>query len=140
MKNPTDMLQVRPVVTSVTKPSTGRPRKAVLPDVPQFDGMSDNERAWFDWFRQSMNETHADLTDIDRMLVMFAGLELINYMRVMQSQLETGQVISMARQHPGVQFRALLDLLSVTRKQRGKESKVDPQIQKALDAFLSLSD
>jgi hypothetical protein len=58
-----------------------------------------------------------------------------------QNELSTGELITMARQHSGVQMRALLDMLSVTRKARtaGKKEE-DPQLVEARKALLGLSE
>ena len=59
----------------------------------------------------------------------------------MANELTTGETITMARQHPGVQMRAYMDMLSVTRKVRIAESKKsdEPKGSARLTDLLSLS-
>jgi aryl carrier-like protein len=103
----------------------GRPRKRKMPPLPQeiLDGMSELEQEHYTYFIESYQAQYPDLTDADQIALVQAGLEYINTLRVQAKQLKTGEVISMARQHPGVQLRAWLDLLSVTRKQRKPNDK-----------------
>lgn len=88
--------------------------------------MNELEQQWYDYFISSHRLEYPDLTDTDNILLMLAGLEFVKYLRVAQDEMKTGTVISMARQHPGVQMRALLDQLSVTRKARNAGKKDDP--------------
>lgn len=95
----------------------GRPPKLQMPDLPSMP-MEPHEQEMFDYWMAAFKEEHPDLTPTDHLLLHLAGLEYIKYLRVIAEELETGKVISMARQHPGVNMRALLDQLSVTRKAR----------------------
>jgi hypothetical protein len=74
----------------------------------------------------------------DYLILHLAGLEYIKYLRVVAEELETGKVISMARQHPGVNMRALLDQLSVTRKARTSrgQKEEDSDAQEIRDFFM----
>lgn len=118
----------------------GRPRKSTLPALPTFE-MNALETEWFTYFLQAYREEYPDLTKSDQILLVLAGVEYIKYLRIIQNELKTGELITMARQHSGVQMRALLDMLSVTRKARqsGKREE-DPQLAKAREALLTLSE
>lgn len=102
--------------------------------------LTEPEQALFDFFLEAHRQQYPDLTPTDNLLLWLAGIEFIKYLRVVAEELETGKVISMARQHPGVQMRALLDQLSVTRKARtaGKQAE-NPEEKELRDFFLGLS-
>lgn len=85
--------------------------------------MSDAERRVFDDFITEYMREYPDLTQTDYRLLHLAAIEYIKYIRIAAQELESGQVISMARQHPGTAMRALLDQLSTTRKQRTRGAK-----------------
>lgn len=108
--------------------TTGRPKKLTLP--PEFqqllDSMSPIEREHYELFRDAHYQIYPDLNIIDKLVVRLMAIEYIKTLRMMAEELESGQLITMSRQHPGVQMRAYADMLSVTRKQRGKAEKEDP--------------
>ena len=103
--------------------------------------MTDVEQDLFDYFMASYKEQYPDMVPTDHLLLHLAALEYIKYLRVVAEELKTGRVISMARQHPGVNMRALLDQLSVTRKARTMRNKPDedPDSKDLRDFFMSLS-
>ena len=117
-----EILRVRPLNTPSKEEEVkrGRKQKRKVPSLPQeiLDGMTELEQEWFHFFVDGLKDENPDLTDTDQILVLFAGIEMINMLRLDQKQLSSGELISMARQHPGVQFRSLIDLLSVSRKAR----------------------
>jgi hypothetical protein len=117
----------------------GRPPKLVMPDMPLLP-MTEPEQALFDYFLEAYKQQYPDLTPTDLLMLWLAGIEFIKYIRVVAEELETGKVISMARQHPGVQMRALLDQLSVTRKARtaGKQQE-DPEAAELREFFMGMS-
>lgn len=98
------------------------------------------EQELFDFFMDAYREQYPDLTPTDNLMLYLAGIEWIKYLRVAREELETGKVITMSRQHPGVQMRALLDQLSVTRRARQARGKPeeDPEAQELRDFFLGL--
>lgn len=120
-------------------PKRGRRPKPVMPNVPQecLDGFQPLERQWFDYFIEQTCYEYPDLTPLDKVFLTLAGLELINLLRTMAEQLKSGQIISMARQHPAVQFRAWIDMLSISRKQRkpAGDAKDKELADKWLSAF-----
>lgn len=98
-------------------PGAGRRHKlAPMPMLP----MSEAEVTLFQGFIQEYLDLYPDLTPVDYRLLYLAATEYIKYLRVTRAELDTGTVINMARQHPGVNMRALLDQLSVTRRSRTK--------------------
>ena len=140
--NPTAKLTAKPLTTiqPATPRSAGRPAKLVMPDLPQMP-MTDVEQALFDYFLTAYKSEYPDMTPTDHLMLHLAGLEYIKYLRVVSEELETGTVISMARQHPGVNMRALLDQLSVTRKARtaGKKEADSDDEKELKDFFMSMS-
>lgn len=128
----TNSLSVRPLtsVEPAKHRSVGRPGKLVMPALPAMD-LSDTEQALFDYFQAAYREQYPDLTPTDLLMLHLAGIEYIKYLRVAQEELASGKVISMARQHPGVQMRSLLDQLSVTRKARVARTRDDDESEEA---------
>ncbi len=107
------------------KRGVGRPKKLAPPPRPVMQ-LAPLEQDMLDYFIQEYTSLYPDLTPADHLLLFLAGLEYIKYLRIIQEELETGKVISMARQHPGTNMRALLDMLSVTRKTRKTKPDEDP--------------
>jgi hypothetical protein len=134
-------LRVKPLTeTEAPKErSAGRPAKLVMPELPKM-AMTEPEQALFDYFLAAFQQQYPDLTPTDLLLLHLAALEYVKYLRVVAEELETGKVISMARQHPGTNMRALLDQLSVTRKARtaGKKEE-DPEAAELREFFMGMS-
>lgn len=93
-----------------------------MPPLPKFE-LSPYEQEWFDYFFETHLLEYPDLTEGDKLLLLLADIEFIKYLRVAGAELESGEVISQARQHPGTQMNALLDRLAATRKQRQKQPR-----------------
>lgn len=108
--------------------TTGRPKKLTLP--PEFqqllDAMSPVEQEHYKLVVEAHYQLYPDLNILDKLWVRLLAIEYIKTLRMMAEELESGQLITMSRQHPGVQMRAYADMLSVTRKQRGKAKEDDP--------------
>ena len=51
--------------------------------------------------------------------------EYVAYLRLQASQIASGQLVTMSRQHPGVQLRAWLDTMSFSRRKgvSGKQAE-----------------
>lgn len=146
-RQPTDAPQEAPRTLRVAplqhayQPPTGRPTKLKMPPLPQeiMDGMSTLERQHFDYFIRSFRQEYPSLSAADLLCLQQAAIEYINLLRVQARQLKSGEVISMARQHPGVQLRQWLDMLSVTRKSRPNRDE-GKEVEKDLrDSLLKLS-
>ncbi len=138
----TQTLQARPLtVAQQPKPRpVGRPEKLVMPPLPEMR-MTDLERDLFDYFLASYQQQYPDLVPTDFILLHLAALEYIKWLRIIAEELETGRVISQARQHPAVNMRGLLDQLSVTRKARtaGQKQDSDPEAKQLQDFLMGLS-
>ena len=140
-KQDTSSMSVRPLTVTEVVKGPGRPRKLPIPTMPDMP-MKPEERALFVYFIDSYREQYPDMVPTDHLILFLAGLEYIKYLRVIQEELDTGKVISMARQHPGVNMRALLDQLSVTRKARnvGAKSPEDEATNNARNLFRQMSE
>jgi hypothetical protein len=132
---------VRPLTETepVKSRGAGRPARLTMPDLPKMP-MTEPEQALFDYFMDAYKQQYPDMVPTDLLILHLAALEYIKYLRVVAEELETGKVISMARQHPGVNMRALLDQLSVTRKARtqGKKEE-DPDARELREFFMGMS-
>jgi hypothetical protein len=126
--------------TMPAKPAKkGRPFNLVMPDLPKME-MSTVEQGLFDYFMAAYNTEYPDLTPTDHLILHLAGLTYIKYLRVIAEELATGKVISMARQHPGIELRGLLDQLSVTRKARTRNKPATSEEEAELrEFFMSMS-
>ena len=130
-------------LTVVQKPkarTVGRPEKLVMPPLPNLP-MTPVEQELFDFFMEAYKQQYPDMVPTDHLLLHLAGAEYIKYMRILAEEMKTGKILSMARQHPAVQMRGLLDMLSVTRKARTMRNKPDdsPEEAELKDFFMSLS-
>ncbi len=135
------MITAKPL-TSIETPrfkGAGRPPKLVMPALPDL-ALTSVERPLFDYFIDSYNAEYPDLTPTDHLNLFLAAIEFIKYLRVAARELETGEVITMSRQHPGVNLRALLDQLSVTRRARTARSRPeeDSDAKELREFFLSM--
>jgi hypothetical protein len=108
-----------------------------LPEMP----MTDVERDLYEYFMESYKQQYPDMVPTDLLLLHLAAVEYVKYLRILAEELETGKVISMARQHPGVNMRSLLDMLSVTRKARTIRQKPeeDPEAKELKDFLMGMS-
>lgn len=115
---------------------TGRRPKLKFPPLPQeiMDAMTDLERAHFEYFIEAIQQDNK-LRPSDYIGLYAAGLEYVAYLRLQASQMATGELVTMSRQHPGVQLRAWLDTMSFSRR------KSDPKAQenKMESALMGLS-
>lgn len=135
-------IPVSPITLApISETKRGRKPKLVAPPLPAMPGMNEDEALLFDFFQEAIKAQYPDLTQFDLLILHLAAVEYIKYLRVAARELETKQVISMARQHPGVNMRALLDQLSVTRKARTGNTKDtgDDLDKEARAALLGLS-
>lgn len=98
----------------------GRPRKLVMPPLPaeMLEGMTALEQEHFHFFLDAYQRDYPAMSPSDCISLHQAALEYINLLRVQATQLKKHEVISMARQHPGVQLRQWLDQMACTRKAR----------------------
>lgn len=138
-----EILQVHPMSAPEEEPARrGRKPKLTPPPLPQelFDGMSDIEKQHFTFFLAAIMEEYPDLTKTDMIFLNMAGLDYINSLRLQVQQLQSGELVTMSRQHPGVQLRAWLELLSVSRKARqGSRNNQDEKLTEARAMLLHLA-
>lgn len=138
-RTPTDMPETLKVVrlTQERTKKAGRKKKLTVPELPAeiWDAMSSVEQAYYTFWTESVREENPDLTNSDHIYLMLAGLELINVLRTAEKQISAGELITMARQHPGLQFRSLVDMLSVSRKARKSSDKGDKEPATDLSAL-----
>lgn len=130
------LTQVQPVKLR----PVGRPAKLEMPALPEMP-MTDVERDLYEYFMESYKQQYPDMVPTDLLLLHLAAVEYVKYLRILAEELETGKVISMARQHPGVNMRSLLDMLSVTRKARTIRQKPeeDPEAKELKDFLMGMS-
>jgi hypothetical protein len=124
--------------------TTGRRPRPKMPPLPQglLDGMTALEQEHFWYFIDAYQADYPAMKPTDVICLYQAALEYINTLRVQAKQLKSGEVISMARQHPGVQMRAWLDMMDVTRKARtraGKSQDDSEEAKQVKDALKALS-
>ena len=116
----------------------GRPHKR--PPMPDLE-LNEAESALFDDFMEAFLTAFPDLTPADYRMLWMAGTRYIAGLRLIKYEMKTGRTISMARQHPLVEMRALLDQLSVTRKARTRgQQGEDPDSADLKQALLALSE
>lgn len=119
------------------EPSVGRPRTLKAPALPQdiLDGMTELEREHFKFFIEAYKRDYQIKKPSDLIALQQAALEYINLLRVQAQQLKSGQVITAARQHPGVQMRAWLSEMGATRSKRKPDAEEDDE-QKEMKEFI----
>lgn len=121
--------------------ASGRPRKLEMPPLPEemFEGMTELEQQHFTFFVEAYQKDYPQMSPSDCLCLHQAALEYINLLRVQATQLRKREVISMARQHPGVQLRQWLDQMACTRKARtaGKAPTAEDEDRASLKRALS---
>ena len=139
LRNPAiDLEPIHVLKTPEYRTGPGR-RPKPHPAMPDLE-LDDAERALFDGFMLDFLEAFPDLSDPDYRMLWMAGTRYIAGLRLIKYEMKTGRTISMARQHPLVEMRALLDQLSVTRKARtSKGQQEDPDSADLKRALLALS-
>ena len=129
MRRPTqkpEILEVAPLRLVPINRVVGRPRKLTPPPPPNFS-CNEAEERHYTYFIQAFNKEYPDMTATDQITLQLLAAEYIKYLRMLANEIESGQLVSMARQSPGTQYCRLLDMLSVTRKARvnGRVSRND---------------
>jgi hypothetical protein len=134
-------IEAKPLTqTTPNKPRpAGRPAKLEMPELPVMP-MTAVEQNLFDFFMEAYKQEYPDLIATDLLLLHLAALEYVKYLRIIAEELESGHVLTMSRQHPGINMRALLDQLSVTRKARQARggTEVDEGAKELKDFFMSM--
>lgn len=116
---------------------TGRKPKLKYPPLPQeiMDAMTDLERQHFEYFIEAIKADNK-LRPSDYIGLYAAGLEYVAYLRLQASQMATGELVTMSRQHPGVQLRAWLDTMSFSRRKSDPKT-TENKVESALMALSS---
>lgn len=119
------------------KPKPG-PKPAIKLE-PLDISFNEVERDRYLYFISAVEKLFPDLNPLDRLLLEMAAVEYVKYLRLLQYEVKNNTSITMARQHPGVQFRSLIDMLSVSRKARqGTKQEDDPGRKEALEILKGL--
>jgi hypothetical protein len=90
--------------------------------------MSADERYLYNYAIDAWKQDYPKLTASDQLLLPICAAEYVKYMRMLQKELASGELVSMARQHPGTMFaRFMSQLLGTTRAARlkGKPEETD---------------
>jgi len=130
-------------ITTLEVPRTvatgGRPRR--LKPMPRLDGLTDAEQVLYDDFIQEYLTEYPDISATDYRMLFLIGVEYIKYLRIVGEELRSGKVLSMARQHPGTNMRALQEMLSITRKDRmkGKPQQENEETEKLREILYQVS-
>lgn len=118
----------------------GRPKKLKPPPMPEelLEAFTPLEREHWDYFIESYAQDYGIKKPSDWIALRLAACEYIQLLRVNATAAASGEVITAARQHPGVQLRAWLDSMGGTRKQR-KDDKQDDDAAAWMSAMSKLS-
>jgi len=101
--------------------------------------MSDSENSWIEYQMYIYNLEY-DLSESDQIQLHLLAVEYVKYMRTIAWELENDQQITMAKQHPGTRYDALIDRLGLTRRHRlSKQVTEDPDKKAIQEALRSLS-
>jgi hypothetical protein len=131
-------LTVAPITEQVQDKTIGRKRIPRKPNLPALN-MNDTEKAWIEYQMYIYNQEY-DLNESDQIQLHLLAVEYVKYMRTITWELETNQEITMARQHPGTRYDALIDRLGLTRRHRlSKSVPEDAEKRSIQDALRSLS-
>lgn len=118
---------------------TGRKPKLKFPPLPAeiLNAMTEVERQHFDYFIEAIKADNK-LRPSDFIGLYAAGLEYVAYLRLQASQMASGELVTMSRQHPGVQLRAWLDTMSFSRRKSDKAGdRNENRLENALMALSS---
>lgn len=126
-----DVIKVLPLNTAsqLEEKPKGRPKKLTMPAMPQevLDGLTPLEQEHYTFFVESIKQDYNITKPSDLVALHMAALEYVNLLRVQAKQLASGEVITAARQHPGVQLRAWLDSMAATRSKRKEAPAQDDE-------------
>jgi hypothetical protein len=118
---PTDMPRTLKLLPLQAKPKRGpgRPKAVHPPTPPQFEWQNDYERDLYEWLVDRYPVDYPGLKDTDLVFLYIAAAETVKYMRLLGTEIQSGELVTMARQHPGQMLARILDsLLGTTRNKR----------------------
>lgn len=111
----------------------GRKKALEMPPLPQaiLDGMTELERQHHQFFVDSIAQDYQIKKPSDFLALHMAALDFIQLLRVQAYQMQTGEVLSASKLHPGPQVRSWLDSMSTTRRARKEQpSAEDEELEK----------
>jgi hypothetical protein len=123
----------------------GRRPNLVQPPIPKevLDGMSELEREHFEFFIQAYEQAYerkyGKLTPTAQINITQAGLDYIHLWRMQGEQMRSKTLVSMARQHPGVQIRAWLTACGLCEKDLEQPKQAKDSDDFAKNALLGLA-
>lgn len=105
--------------------------------------MTPIEQQHFEFFRDGYLEAYVNKygkspTPTAQICIVQASLDYINLLRLQAEQMKSGNLVSQARQHPGVQVRAWLQSIGLQEKDYEESKKTDDKSD-AKAMLLSLS-
>ena len=125
-RTPTDkpeVLATERVSFKLVQNKPGRPKKLQPPPIPAFK-MSAEEAEQYDYFIQAVMEDYPGMKNSDLLMLPLVAAEYIKYLRLVGRELESGELVTMSRQHPGSMLaRFMSQILATTRQQRVKSEK-----------------
>ncbi|GHO55498.1 hypothetical protein [Ktedonobacter robiniae] len=127
------------------KRGRGRPANLEMPPVPQaiLDGMTELEQAHFEHFRDAYTEAckkrYGKITPTAEIGIVQAALDYIHLWRMQIEQIQTGKLVSQARQHPGTSLRAWLQSAGLQEKDMMEPAKQEDEKSANRATLLSLS-
>lgn len=129
--------------TQVQKSGPGRPRKPQIPELPPDIAAACSQAEIDAYYRfvKAFAKKYAPLDDSDMIMLMFAGIESINALRLYAKLMKDHEVLTQARQSPLIQMRGLLADLGARRRDRlakdkkGTNSEEQEQMKEALEAL-----
>lgn len=120
----------------------GRPPKLKMPPLPRdlMEGYTPLEREHFEFFVEAIKQDYGITKPSDYIGLYMAACEYVQLLRINATSAKSGEVLTAARQHPGIQVRAWLDMMGSTRKQRKAAGEdADPETAKWAAAMSKLS-
>jgi hypothetical protein len=120
----------------------GRKKALEMPPLPQaiLDGMTELERAHHQFFVDSIAQDYQIKKPSDFLALHMAALDFIQLLRVQAYQMQTGEVLSASKLHPGPQVRSWLDSMSTTRRARKEQpSEEDEDLKRWKEGLRKIS-
>lgn len=118
-----EVLATDRVEFKLVQKTRGRPPKLQAPPIPAFK-MSEEEAQLFDYFIRAFMEDYPGMMNTDLLDLPIIAAEYIKYLRLVAKELESGELVTMSRQHPGSMYaRFKSQILGATRQQRTKNEK-----------------
>lgn len=109
----------------------GRPQALEMPAIPQpiLDGMDELEQQHFYHFIQAYTDAYKrkyrKLTPTAEIGIVQAALDYVHLWRLQAEQMQSGKLVSQARQHPGTSLRAWLQSAGLQEKDMEQPVKAE---------------